>query len=587
MLWNMPRLSQIAGKCGMGQMASGVARRPLAIGAIISFLAATMKPLPPAADPVPDYRHALTESHARLTGILKAALDCIVTVDAENRIIEFNPAAEKTFGYVEREVIGKDMTELVIPPAFRDRHRMGMRRYLESGETRVLGRRIEITAMRADRSEFPCELTITHLQIEGRPVFTAFLRDITERKKAEEDVQRLNANLEQQVAARTEELRASIATLEQTRGRLEEAQAIGRIGDVEVDIKTGRRVWSAQVFQLYAFPAAPEPPPLEEVIARVHPSDQPAFRQFLDVYQHSDTENALEYRVIRMDGSIVWLMMRARVRQRPGLESRVLRVTVQDITQRKTLERELLATIDKERELGRLKTSFLQMVTHEYRTPLGIITSSAQILEKYFDRLEPAQRQEQLQGIRLSARNLANLLEEVLFLGKTDSGVLVLQPEPVDLAKWLRLVADDVVAGLGAERVVTVATDGVSGLVMLDERLLRHAMNNLVSNALKYSTLDKPVAIGARAEDGWLVLSVRDRGIGIPAADRQKLFHMFQRASNVGTISGSGLGLVIVKRCIDLHGGTIELRDAPGGGTEVVVRLPRVQPSARTPQSLS
>ena len=81
-----------------------------------------MKPLPPAADPVPDYRHALTESHARLTGILKAALDCIVTVDAENRIIEFNPAAEKTFGYAEREVIGKDMTELVIPPAFRGRN---------------------------------------------------------------------------------------------------------------------------------------------------------------------------------------------------------------------------------------------------------------------------------------------------------------------------------------------------------------------------------------------------------------------------------------------------------------------------------
>lgn len=545
-----------------------------------------MTRLPPAADHTPDYRHALTESHARLSGVLKAALDCIVTVDAESRIIEFNPAAEQTFGYAERDVIGRDMTELVIPPAYRARHRAGMRRYLESGEARVLGRRIEITAMRADQSEFPCELTITHLRIEGRPVFTAFLRDITDRKKAQDDVQRLNASLEQQVAVQTEELRASIATLEQTRARLEEAQAIGRIGDVEVDLATGRRVWSDEVFRLYAFPLAPEPPPLEEVIARVHPSDQPAFRRFLDLYQHSDAESSLEYRVIRNDGSIVWLMMRARVRERPGGPGRVLRVTVQGITQRKTLERELLATIDKERELGRLKTSFLQMVTHEYRTPLGIITSSAQILEKYFDRLEPAQRQEQLQSIRLSARNLANLLEEVLFLGKTDSGVVVLQPDPVDLPSWLRTVADEVVAGLGAERVVTVSADEVSGPVVLDERLLRHVMNNLVSNALKYSTLDRPVAITARTADGWVVLSVRDHGIGIPPADRQKLFQMFQRASNVGTISGSGLGLVIVKRCIDLHGGTIDLLDAPGGGTEVVVRLPRRATPPR-PQSLS
>jgi signal transduction histidine kinase len=167
----------------------------------------------------------------------------------------------------------------------------------------------------------------------------------------------------------------------------------------------------------------------------------------------------------------------------------------------------------------------------------------------------------------------------VLFLGKTDSGVVVLQPEIVDLEKWLGAVATEVVIGLGAERVVSVSTEAVSGPVMLDERLLRHVMNNLISNALKYSTLDKPVAVTARSDDGWLVLSVRDRGIGIPAADRQKLFQMFQRASNVGTISGSGLGLVIVKRCVDLHGGTIELLDVQGGGTEVVVRIPRSEPS--------
>jgi len=519
-------------------------------------------------------RLALSESHARLNGMLRAALDCIVTVDAEGRVIEFNPAAEKTFGYVEREVVGRDMAELVIPPAFRAMHHAGMQRYLASGEARILGRRIEITAMRSDGSEFPCELTLTHLQIAGRPVFTAFLRDITDRKQAEEAVLRSNERLEQQVAARTEELRSSMAALEQTRARLEEAQAIARIGDIEIDLATNRRTWSDQVFRLYSFPVAPEPPPLEEVIARVHPSDQPAFRQFLESFQHSDAESLLEFRVIHTDGSSCWLLMTARARLKVGESGRVLRVTLQDITKRKTLERELLVTIDKEQELGRLKTNFLQMITHEYRTPLGIITSSAQILERYFERLDPAQRLDHLQGIRTSAHQLANLLEEVLFLGKTDSGQVVLHPVAIELEPWLKTLSAEVIGSLGAERVVAVTLATSSPRVLLDERLLRHVMNNLISNALKYSTLDQPVSVEARSEGNWIELSVRDQGIGIPAVDIKQLFQMFQRASNVGTISGSGLGLVIVKRCVDLQGGTIEIKSAPGKGTEVSVRLP-------------
>ncbi len=517
------------------------------------------------------------DSHARLTGILAAALDCIVTVDGENRIIEFNPAAEKTFGYRAVDVIGQDMAELVIPPAFRAMHNAGMKRHLATGENRVIGRRIEITAMRADRSEFPCELTIARLKIEGRPVFTAFLRDITEQKKAEADVCRLNASLEQQVAERTRELSASLVALERTRERLEEAQGIARLGDIEVDCETGERTWSREVFKLYAFPFTPEPPPLEEVIARVHPTDQEALRAFLEKYQNEaeGVERALEYRVIRKDGAIRWLRLTARVNRRGEDGRRVLSATVQGITERKTLERELLTTIDRERELGRLKTSFLHMVTHEYRTPLGIISSSAQILERYFERLDQEQRSEHLSGIRLNARRLSDLMEEVLFLGKTDSGMVVMQPQAVELTPWLRALANEVVTSLGAERDVRVSVEGGQGRAMLDERLLRHAMSNLVSNALKYSTLDSAVTITAKAVTGWLTIRVSDAGIGIPAEDRLKLFQMFQRASNVGTISGSGLGLVIVKRCVDLHCGTIDIESEPGRGTSVTVRFPQ------------
>jgi len=133
-------------------------------------------------------RELLRSSEARKTAIMDSALDCIVTIDHEACIIEFNPAAERTFGYRRDEVVGKPLADVMIPPSLREQHRRGFAHYLATGEARVLGRRIELTAMRADGSEFPVELAITRISLEGPPSFTGFLRDITERKQAEVDL---------------------------------------------------------------------------------------------------------------------------------------------------------------------------------------------------------------------------------------------------------------------------------------------------------------------------------------------------------------------------------------------------------------
>lgn len=137
----------------------------------------------------------LRNEMARKAAITDSALDCIVIVDHEGRIIEFNPAAEVTFGYTKVEVVGKTLVEVIVPPALRDAHRRGFERYLRTGESRVLGRRIEMTAMRADGHEFPTELTITRLPSGGPPVFTGFLRDITASKQSEEALAELRSQL--------------------------------------------------------------------------------------------------------------------------------------------------------------------------------------------------------------------------------------------------------------------------------------------------------------------------------------------------------------------------------------------------------
>lgn len=161
----------------------------------------------PRDSEVPPASQALLR--AQLEGILEVALDCIVTVDHEGRFIDFNPAAERTFGYTRSEVLGREMTDLIVPPALRERHRSGMARLLSGEAPRMLGQRIEIVAMRADGTEFPVELAITRIAAGGDPVYTAHLRDITERRRTEGELMALHQRLESLLAQRTADLAAA------------------------------------------------------------------------------------------------------------------------------------------------------------------------------------------------------------------------------------------------------------------------------------------------------------------------------------------------------------------------------------------
>jgi len=157
---------------------------------------------------------ALRRSEAKHRAILEAALDCIITMDGDGRVSEFNPAAERTFGYRRADVLGRPLAELIIPPDLRQAHRAGLARHRSTGEHTVLGRRIEMRAVRADGREFPVELAITKIQGDGEELYTGYLRDITERKESEDALSRLNLELEQRVTQRTAELQAAVDELE-------------------------------------------------------------------------------------------------------------------------------------------------------------------------------------------------------------------------------------------------------------------------------------------------------------------------------------------------------------------------------------
>lgn len=257
----------------------------------------------------------------------------------------------------------------------------------------------------------------------------------------------------------------------------------------------------------------------------------------------------------------------------------LIQAVILDITERKRAEAELLKSLAREKELSALKTNFVSMVSHEFRTPLGVIMSSSEILAEYFERLEETERKDHLLSIKKNTRRMAELMEEVLLLSRVDSGKLSLDPQPLDLAVFCRRLVDEVISATNRRCPIEFTVDALGEETYADERLLRHILTNLLSNAVKYSPEGSPVQFSVIRLATRVVFKVVDRGIGISEQDQKWIFHAFQRGQNVGNIPGTGLGLVIVKRCVELHRGTIHIQSAAAGngtstGTKVEVEVP-------------
>jgi signal transduction histidine kinase len=236
-----------------------------------------------------------------------------------------------------------------------------------------------------------------------------------------------------------------------------------------------------------------------------------------------------------------------------------------------TRERELAGA----REINRLKSNFVSMVSHEFRTPLAVILSSTDILTNHLERLSPGRRAQQLDGIRGSTQQMARLIEEVLLLGKVEAGKMTFIPKAMHLRQFCSELVDEALSATANRCPITLhCTDDLPETIHADPALLRHIFTNLLSNAAKYSPKGAEVSLHVGKSDTGLVFRVTDQGIGIPAEDQAHIFEPFHRAGNVGQISGTGLGLMITKRCVELHGGSILLQSTPGEGTTVEVRLP-------------
>ena len=259
---------------------------------------------------------------------------------------------------------------------------------------------------------------------------------------------------------------------------------------------------------------------------------------------------------------------------------------VRDITDRKQAEADIRKTLEQQKRLNELKSRFVTMASHEFRTPLTSILSSAELLEHYSHKWTPEKQHKYLYRIQSSVMHMTELLNDVLLLGKADAGKLQLNPNKINLFEFCQDLVEEMATTTQTHQIIfdprncseagggCGQNDNDCTIVCVDEKMLRHIINNLLSNAIKYSPDSDKVIFDLTCQSQQAILRIQDFGIGVPPEEQDRLFDSFHRANNVGSIPGTGLGLPIVKRSVDLHGGTITVDSKIDVGTTFTVTLP-------------
>lgn len=558
---------------------------------------------------------ALRASSARFAFIFDLAREAIISIDSEQRIVLFNAAAERMFGWAAAEVIGQSLDQL-IPERFRAQHREHVRKFADSGVTqRLMGMPLEVYGQRRNGEEFPLDAVLSQGKFNGHKLLTVMLRDITEGKQAAEELQRYREHLEELVAERTAELtllkehlateladltrlhelstgllvesepaallqevlQAAMELLGATKGKLQRYDESGKL------LRIVAQVGFDQAF-LDTFGAVPPffaicgtAMGLHRRIVVEDVMSDPRFLANRELYLANDVVAMQSTPLYGIEGQLYGVLTtHFPTPHRPSeRELRLLDLYAQQATRViESSERTVQLALAKRKaeESDRLKSAFLTTMSHELRTPLNAILGYAQVLARH-----PGLDERQADGlntIRQSGEYLLTLINDILDLSKIEAGRLELNQAPVNLPLFLQGVAGIIAVraeqkGLGFS---FTAPPDLPGAVLADERRLRQVLLNLLGNAVKFTERGE---VGLRvqilsADDGQarLRFEISDTGIGIGADQLESIFQPFEQLGAVQQrAGGTGLGLAISRQLVRLMASDIDVDSQPGAGS--------------------
>jgi PAS domain S-box-containing protein len=507
---------------------------------------------------------ALQASESRKDAILKSALDCVITIDHEGNIIDFNPAAEHTFGYASEDVVGKLMADLIVPPALRPQHKHGFASYLATGCTSVLGKRLEVTAMRADGSEIPVELTITAIGELPQPTFTAFIRDLTESQRAEQ------------------ELRESE---ERYRDLVENAHDLIYEHDLKGNYTSTNK--AAERITGYSHE--------ESINLNLSQSVAPEYlekaKQMLRQKLAGERVTAYELEILAKDGRHVAVEVNTRLVLKDGVPVGVQGIA-RDITERKRLEKALRESEDQLRQSQKLEAigQLAGGVAHDFNNLLTAINGYSALARRRIGDEHPISSY--LEEISKAGDRAANLTRQLLAFGRKQ----LLQP----LALNLNDIVSDMIKLLKrliGEDVQLVTKPGANlKQIKADPGQLEQVLVNLVVNARDAMPQGGTITIetantkldGAYASrhlgvtpGAYVMLAVSDTGTGMDHPTQARIFEPFFTTKEIG--KGTGLGLSTVYGIVRQSGGNVWVYSEPGKGTTFKVYLPQVEEEVAAP----
>jgi PAS domain S-box-containing protein len=480
------------------------------------------------------------------------------------KIVDANPAAIALYGDIVQTGTVYDIN--IAPPK-------EIRSAVDTNESSL-----EVAHRFADGSIHIMQVFRAFIEMQGKTFLYVILTDVTEKKQAQAALEEANAFLEQRVIERTAELQCAKNRLEITSQRLELATMAGGIGIWDWNLLTNELVWDDRMYAMYGFDKNTFQLTIESWTPYVHPDDMPRLQASMQTL-FSDLERYdATFRIIRPDKAMRYIQSSALIiRTSDGMAERLVGVNV-DITEVKLAQDALLAALERETELGNLKSRFVSMASHEFRTPLAAIMTTTESLTIYRDKMTSEQIHERLNKIRFQVVHLKGMMDDVLDLTRLQPYRVKFENDTADFDALCRDIIEEFTNQPEYVGQVIYMPPNTPILSVFDTRLMRQALTNFISNALKYSPNKTPVWVGLTSTESQIHITIRDEGIGIPATDIKHLYEPFHRATNVGVIAGTGLGLSIAKQAIELHAGNISVDSQVGIGTTFTIILPQKNP---------
>lgn len=397
--------------------------------------------------------------------------------------------------------------------------------------------------------------------------YVGIVQDISVAKGLRSQLQRSNQTLELEVAQRTDALLAN-------ENKLIKACRLARLGHWEITIIDELKIsWSQEYVDIFEPQQKLEKNNPRFFLQFTHPDDMEKVIESITEAIRQGVDTLIEYRITTGTGVEKFLQEEIQCyKDNKGKVKRIFGVT-QDITELKKSEQSLVQALEQERDLSVLKSRFVSMASHEFRTPLTAILSSAELISLYGGKQDYAKIDKHAKKIMSSVGHLTYILEDFLSLEKVESGNVQTKKDPIQLSLFVTDILEEM-SLLIKDHTLSYDHSGEDNH-MVDTYVLRNILHNLISNAVKYSPVDKPIKITSSSEDGSSInISVSDQGIGIPLEEQHNMFRRFFRASNTSTIQGTGLGMTIVRRYLDIVGGSIDFSSIPGLGTTFNINIP-------------